>query len=90
MCIIVVKPLTTFRCQFAGGDGESSMYRGLSTLFKVVRSEKEELAVWHAEAKLVSDWRDTGLFGTVDECWDYVESKEGSEGYLFRFMIERW
>jgi uncharacterized protein YbdZ (MbtH family) len=64
------------------------MYRGSSTLFKVVRSERKELAVWHAEAIVLSDWRDTGLLGTVDECWDYVESEEGAGGFLFRFMRE--
>ena len=59
------------------------MYRGLSTLFKVVQRDEDEYAVWHAEALVLREWNETGRFGSGDECWDYIEAKEGSLGYLF-------
>ncbi len=61
------------------------MFRGSSTLFKVVQRNADEYAVWHSEAKVLTEWKETGRFGSVDECWDYIEAKEGSQGFLFRF-----
>lgn len=61
------------------------VYRGPSFLYKVVHKPKQGFAVWHAEATSLNDWWDTGHRGSVDECWDYIEAKEGPRGYLFKF-----
>lgn len=62
---------------------EVTMYRGLSKLFKVVRSPDSQYDVWHADAKVGDGWQDTGDTGTVNECWDYIEEHDGQRGFLF-------
>ena len=59
------------------------MYRGSVPWFKVVQNSFREYAVWHAEAHDFQGWQETGQFGTESECWDYIESAEGTEGFLF-------
>ena len=63
------------------------MFRGLSAHYKVVHKNDEEYAVWHAEAKVVTDWMETGRYGSVNECFDFIEAKEGKQGFLFKFDI---
>jgi uncharacterized protein YbdZ (MbtH family) len=67
------------------GGREVTMFRGSYPWFKVVHRKKKEYAVWHSEAKVLTEWRETGRYGSVDECWDYIETKEGSRGFLFKF-----
>jgi uncharacterized protein YbdZ (MbtH family) len=61
------------------------MYRGPSRYYKVVYSRKKQFAVWHADAPLRTSWQDTGHYGTEIDCWDYVDSREGAQGFLFYF-----
>jgi uncharacterized protein YbdZ (MbtH family) len=61
------------------------MYRGSYQWFKVVHRNKNEFAVWHADAEVLTGWQETGSYGTVDDCFDYIDNEKGSEGYLFRF-----
>lgn len=64
------------------GGREMKMYRGSYPWFKVVHRNNSEYAVWHAEAEVATEWQETGRYGTVDECWDYIEGEEGPQGYL--------
>ncbi len=61
------------------------MYRGPSKRFKVVFCPKEQYAIWHAEAPNRLTWQETGRYGSERECWDYVETHEGDQGFIFRF-----
>ena len=61
------------------------MYRGPSRYYKVVYSRKKQFAVWHADAPLRTSWHDTGRYGSEIECWDYVDSRDGAQGFLFYF-----
>jgi uncharacterized protein YbdZ (MbtH family) len=61
------------------------MFRGASAWFKVVQKNEDEFAVWHSEAEVQREWSETGRYGSVDDCWDYIETKEGAQGFLFRF-----
>jgi len=60
------------------------MYRGTSKLFRVVYGSEDKYSVWHAEAPTWPTWIDTGRYGTEDECWDFVEAREGHNGYIFQ------
>jgi uncharacterized protein YbdZ (MbtH family) len=62
------------------------MYRGPSRHYKVVRNPEDEHAIWHVDALLLKEWRNTGRNGSVDECWDYIETSEGIQGYTFRLF----
>lgn len=61
------------------------MYRGPSRYFKVVRSYENHFAVWHADAIVMKSWQETGRYGSLNDCWDFIESCEGQRGYLFKF-----
>ncbi len=61
------------------------MYRGSSKYFKVVYSRDQEYAIWFAEAPSWPTWVETGRYGTENECWDFIEAREGTRGYLFNF-----
>lgn len=63
------------------------MYRGPERHFKVMKNPEGLFAVWFADASQEDPWQETGHFGSEDQCWDYVESSEGSEGYWFLFDI---
>jgi len=60
------------------------MYRGTSKFFRVVHGSEDNYSVWHAEAPTWPTWTDTGRYGTEDECWDFVEAREGQDGYIFQ------
>jgi uncharacterized protein YbdZ (MbtH family) len=60
------------------------MYRGPSRYFKVVCSPEQHLSVWHAEALVPGLWRETERYGTVDECWNFIEERHGEQGYVFQ------
>ena len=61
------------------------MYRGPSKHFKVVYSHEKQYAIWHAEAAIRLTWQETGRYGSERECWDFVETREGNQGHIFRF-----
>jgi uncharacterized protein YbdZ (MbtH family) len=63
------------------------MYRGPAQFFKVVTDADERYAVWFADAPRQLPWRETGCYGSLDECWDYVESSESSDGFWFHFPL---
>lgn len=63
------------------------MYRGPSRYYKVVYNREKHFAVWHADAPLRTSWLDTGRYGSEVECWDYIDSREGAQGYLFSFPM---
>jgi uncharacterized protein YbdZ (MbtH family) len=60
------------------------MYRGTSKLFKVVYSPEKQYAIWHADAPSWPTWNETGRYGTEIECWDYIEAREGIQGYILQ------
>ena len=60
------------------------MYRGPSLFFKVVEHDSNH-AVWHADAIKNAPWRETGQYGTLDECWDYIDAQDQTEGFVFQF-----
>jgi uncharacterized protein YbdZ (MbtH family) len=62
------------------------MYRGQSKYFKVVYNPREEFSVWHADAALLDNWRETGRYGSVSDCWDYIDTRELDQGYLFKLI----
>ena len=64
------------------------MYRAAARYFKVVNDPDGRYAVWFADAPPQAPWQDTGHRGSEDECWDYVEAAEESEGFLLRFYTE--
>ncbi len=64
---------------------EKAMYRGRSKEFKVVTKADGTFAVWFADAPPQFRWQDTGRYGSENECWDYVESNESSDGFWFQF-----
>lgn len=64
------------------------MYRGPSQFYKVVQSKQDQYAVWHADAFLVWEWRDTGCYGSENECWDYIEDQEGEQGLILQFYSD--
>ena len=68
-------------------DQGSRMYRGSARYFKVVSDPDGHYAVWFADAPRHKPWSETGRYGSEDDCWDYVESAESSEGYVFQFPI---
>jgi len=74
-----IKPHASLACV-----QEMDMYRGSYPWFKVVHRNKSEYAVWHAEAQVLTEWQETGRYGSVDDCWDYIEAKEGPLGYLLK------
>lgn len=63
------------------------MYRAPAKYFKVVSHPQGRFAVWFADAPRQEPWQDTGQRGSEDDCWDFVESAENSEGFLFHFSI---
>lgn len=60
------------------------MYRRPARYYKVVCGGGIQLSVWHAEAETGGRWTETDLFGSENECWDFVEAQENQFGYLFR------
>ena len=64
------------------------MYRGPAQFFKVVTDPDEQYAVWFADAPRQPPWTETGRYGSLDECWDYVEANESSDGFWFQFPME--
>ena len=65
------------------------MYRGSSKYFKVVRRPEDRYAIWHADARVWGRWRETGRYGSEDECWNYLERYEGESGFLLSFYYEK-
>lgn len=63
------------------------MYRGPELLFKVVERDSR-FDVWQAGARRIEPWRESGLYGTVEDCWEFIEAKEGGSGFLFHFPIK--
>lgn len=62
------------------------MYRGPSRYYKVVvRSHDNRFSVWHADAPIMRSWFETGCYGSENECWDYIEERDGSQGFWFNF-----
>lgn len=61
------------------------MYRAPARYFKVVNHPEGRYAVWFADAPRQEPWQDTGKRGSEDQCWDYVELAESSEGFLLQF-----
>jgi len=61
------------------------MYRGSSKYFKVVYNSEKQFSIWHAEAPKWPTWKDTGRFGSENECWDFIETRQDPQGFLFRF-----
>ena len=64
---------------------DRTMYRAPAKLFKVVSDPDGRYGVWFADAPPQAPWQDAGQVGAEDECWDYVEAAESSEGFLFNF-----
>lgn len=62
------------------------MYRAPAKYFRVVHDPERRYAVWFADAPRQEPWQDTGQLGSEEECWDYVEAAENSEGFLFQFF----
>ncbi len=61
------------------------MNRAPARYFKVVCHPEGRYAVWFADAPRQEPWQETDQRGSENECWDYVESAESSEGFLFQF-----
>ena len=40
----------------------------------------------NADAAALGSWRETGRYGSVSECWDYIDARELNEGYLFKLF----
>jgi uncharacterized protein YbdZ (MbtH family) len=64
---------------------KSAMYRNRARHFKVVFHPEGRYRVWFSDAPRQRPWQETGQTGTEDDCWDYVESAESAEGYIFQF-----
>jgi uncharacterized protein YbdZ (MbtH family) len=61
------------------------MNRFPARYFKVVTHPEGDHAVWFADAPRQAPWQDTGHEGSEDECWDYLEAAEISEGFMLYF-----
>ena len=65
------------------------MFRGKSKQFKVVKNDRGEYAVWHADAGQSAKWDETGWVGSVEECRQFVESRRFTGETLFASLAAK-